>query len=206
MMNIRVLTIEDRVLIKEIALLHQKAFPGFFLTQLGLPFLRTLYNSYLDDINSGIIVAEDGNEVIGFIAYSNDYPCFFRNLIRHRIIQFGWYAFLAFLRHPTFANRLFAAFKKSDSVVKTESYVELASICTDPENEDKGIGSALISYLKNSVDFDKYMFISLETDAEHNEKANHFYQKNGFVKEREYITPEGRKMIEYRYRKEDSLA
>ena len=48
----------------------------------------------------------------------------------------------------------------------------------------------------------QFVFI-LETDADNNEKANRFYLKNGFKKEREYLTAEGRKMIEYRYRQAD---
>ena len=200
MMDIREITAGDRQLIDTIARLHQKAFPSFFLTQLGLMFLRTLYKGYLDDEASGIIVAEETGTIKGFIAYSNDYPRFYRGLIKHKIIQFAWCSFLAVIRHPSFAKRLFGAFKKSESVEKTERYVELASICTDPAAEGQGIGTALIDHLKSVVDFDEYAYINLETDAENNEKANRFYLKNGFQKEREYITAEGRKMIEYRYR------
>ena len=163
-------------------------------------FLRTLYKGYLDDEASGIIVAEETGTIKGFIAYSNDYPRFYRGLIKHKIIQFAWCSFLAVIRHPSFAKRLIGAFKKSESVEKTDRYVELASICTDPAAEGQGIGTALIDRLKSVVDFDEYAYINLETDAENNEKANRFYLKNGFQKEREYITAEGRKMIEYRYR------
>ena len=200
MMDIREITAGDRQLIDTIARLHQKAFPSFFLTQLGLMFLRTLYKGYLDDEASGIIVAEETGTIKGFIAYSNDYPRFYRGLIKHKIIQFAWCSFLAVIRHPSFAKRLIGAFKKSESVEKTDRYVELASICTDPAAEGQGIGTALIDRLKSVVDFDEYAYINLETDAENNEKANRFYLKNGFQKEREYITAEGRKMIEYRYR------
>ena len=198
-MNIRIMTKEDSELIKEIALLHRKAFPNFFLSELGLSFLSLLYTGYLDDNDSGIILAEEGEAIVGFIAYSNDYPRFFKGLIRHRIIQFAGCSFIAVLHHPSFAKRLFAALKKSESVKRTEKYVELASICTDPLREGQGIGSSLITYLKSIVRFDKYAYICLETDAEDNEKAIRFYLKNGFRKEREYITGEGRKMIEFRY-------
>ena len=199
-MDIREISAGDRQLINTIARVHQKAFPSFFLTQLGMTFLKTLYKGYLDDEASGIIVAEEAGIVKGFIAYSNDYPRFYKGLIKHKIIQFAWCSFLAVIRHPSFAKRLFGAFKKSESVEKTERYVELASICTDPAAEGQGIGTALIEYLKSVVDFDVYAYINLETDAENNEKANRFYLKNGFQKKKEYITAEGRRMIEYRYR------
>ena len=202
-MELRELNQQDAGLIGELADLHRKAFPAFFLTQLGLSFLKTLYRGYLDDPDSGIIAAEENGKIKGFIAYSNDYPKFYRNLIRNKIIQFAWCSALAAIRHPSFVKRLLGAFGKSSSVVKDEKYVELASICTDPAMEGQGIGSALIGFLKSIVDFSIYAYINLETDADNNEKANRFYLKNGFKKEREYLTAEGRKMIEYRYRQAD---
>ena len=199
MIQIRELQHEDKQLISLLAVLHKSAFPRFFLTQLGLPFLRTLYNGYLEDENSGIIVAEDDGKLFGFIAYSNDYPSFYRGLIKKHIIKFGFCSLGAAIRHPSFIKRLFGAFKKSKSVVKPEKYVELASICVDLKNEGKGIGSLLIDYLKSNVDFGVYSYINLETDANDNEKANRFYVKNGFVLERQFVTAEGRMMNEYRY-------
>lgn len=199
-MEIREISIEDRKLIDRIAHLHQKAFPSFFLTQLGIPFLKTLYKGYLDDADSGIIIAEESGKIKGFIAYSNDYPRFYRGLIRHKIIQFAWCSFLAVIRHPSFAKRLLGAFGKSESVEKKERYVELASICTDPTAEGQGIGSALIKYLINMVDFNAFAYISLETDAENNDRVNRFYLNNGFVPAEQYTTSEGRKMNEYHFK------
>lgn len=185
--------------IKAIAELHKKAFPSFFLTQLGVPFLRTLYSGYMEDKDSGIIAAEEEGKLVGFIAYSNDYPRFYKGLIKHHLIKFAFCSIGAAIRHPSFIKRLLGAFKKSESVVKTESYVELASICVDPVIESKGVGSALIDYLKGIVDFNKYAYINLETDANGNDGVNRFYVKNGFKLEREFSTAEGRRMNEYRF-------
>lgn len=197
--QIRELEQKDKCLIPSLAVLHKVAFPRFFLTQLGLPFLRTLYNGYLEDDNSGIIIAETEGKLLGFIAYSNDYPCFYRGLIRNHLFKFGLCSLGAAIRHPSFVKRLLWALKKSDSVKKSEKYVELASICVDPIIEAKGIGTSLIDYLKNIVDFSKYQYINLETDAVDNDSVNNFYIKNGFKLERVFFTAEGRKMNEYRY-------
>lgn len=185
--------------IKSIAELHKKAFPSFFLTQLGVPFLRTLYSGYMENRDSGIIVAEEKGKLVGFIAYSNDYPRFYKGLIKNHLVKFAFCSIGAAIRHPSFIKRLLGAFKKSESVVKTESYVELASICVDPEIESKGVGSALIDYLKGIVDFNKYAYINLETDADGNDSVNRFYVKNGFKLERVFTTAEGRRMNEYRF-------
>lgn len=185
--------------IKEIANLHKRAFPSFFLTQLGIPFLRTLYTGYMEDQKSGIIVAEEDGKPVGFIAYSNDYPRFYKCLIKKHLFKFAICSVGAAIRHPSFIKRLLGAFKKSKSVEKAERYVELASICVDPSIESKGEGSALIDYLKAIVDFKTYTYINLETDAEENDSVNKFYIKNGFKIERQFITAEGRKMNEYRF-------
>ena len=199
MAEIRELKTASSDYIKSIAELHKRAFPSFFLTQLGVPFLRTLYAGYIEDRASGIIVAEQNERLVGFIAYSNDYPRFYKGLIKNHLIKFAFCSAGAAIRHPSFITRLLGAFKKSESVVKQEKYVELASICVDPDIESKGVGSALIDYLKGIVDFDKLAYINLETDADGNDGVNRFYEKNDFKLERQYMTSEGRRMNEYRF-------
>lgn len=189
----------DKTYVNNIAQLHKQAFPSFFLTQLGLPFLKTLYRGYILSPYSGIIVSEDNGRLIGFIAYSNDYPRFYRDLVKHHLFSFALCSVGAAIRHPSFIKRILGAFKKSESVEKKEKYVELASICVDPKMECRGIGTKLIDYLKNIVDFNEYEFINLETDAQNNDSVNEFYVKNGFQLYRKYTTKEGRLMNEYRF-------
>lgn len=200
MVVIKELDIASPEHITAIAELHKKAFPTFFLTQLGVPFLRTLYTGYMEDPASGIIVAKDNSKLIGFIAYSKNYPQFYKGLIKHHLIKFAFCSLGAALRHPSFIKRLLGAFKKSDSVVKDDRYVELASICVDPATESKGVGTALIDHLKSIVDFNTYAYINLETDADGNDGVNRFYIKNGFQLDREFTTAEGRRMNEYKYK------
>lgn len=186
-------------LLDEIVKLHIKAFPDFFLTQLGDGFLKTLYLGYLEDKSSGIIVAKEENHLIGFIAYSRDYSNFYKGLIKHHLIKFAFCSLCAAVKHPSFTKRLLGAFKKSDEVVKNEAYVELASIAVNPDAKGKGTGTLLIDYLKKAIDFNKFSYISLETDADNNKSVNEFYKKNGFELAREYTTAEGRRMNEYHY-------
>ena len=199
--TIRELDNPEKKQLERIAFLHMKAFPDFFLTQLGFTFLKTLYTGYAEDENSGIIVAERKDRIIGFIAYSNDYSMFYKGLIKNHLVVFALCSVCAAIRHPSFIKRLLGAFKKSDSVKKEEKYVELASICVDPRIESKGVGSALIRHLKDNVDFNRFAYINLETDADGNDAANSFYCKNDFTLERQFVTAEGRRMNEYRFRR-----
>ena len=199
MVSIRKLNEIDDRYITSLSKLHMKAFPDFFLTKLGLPFLKTLYKGYIEDENSGILVAEINGKLAGFIAYSNEYSRFYKGLLKKHLIRFGFCSLLAVIRHPSFCKRLLGAFKKSDEVRKEEAYVELASICVNPKVGKRGVGSQLIQHLKDITDFSTYAFINLETDACNNDAVNHFYVCNGFDLVRRFVTAEGRKMNEYRY-------
>ncbi len=189
----------DKRVINTIAVLHLEAFPDFFLTKLGKKFVKLLYKCYLKDDESGIIIAKDDENIIGFIAYSKDYPSFYKKLIKKHIVKFALCSIGAVVKHPSFTKRLLGAFRKSNEVKKTEKYIEIASICVDPKRNRKGVGTLLINYIKDDVDYSVYKYINLETDADGNEKVNNFYIKNGFILARTYTTREGRKMNEYRF-------
>lgn len=184
-----------------IAEIHENAFPDFFLTKLGRPFLTTLYQGYIEDRESGIIVAQntDSDQIVGFLAYSKDYSRFYSELRKKHLLTFAVSAALAAFKHPSFIKRLIGAFRKEEEVKRSEKYVELASIGVHPQAQGSGIGGELVDYLFTIIDFKEYHYISLETDAVNNEAVNIFYKKKGFRLAREYTTAEGRKMNEYRY-------
>ena len=192
----------DKNIVNEIVDIHMATFQGFFLTFLGKGFLKQLYEGYIEHKQSNLIVAKQNNEIVGFIAYSSDISDLYKYLIKKKLLLFAWYSFSAFVKNPKILFRLLSAFKKSDEVRRKESYIELASIGVKPDVKAQGIGSSMISYMKEQIDFNEYEYISLETDAENNEYANKIYQKNGFVLARTYKTKQGRKMNEYRYRRQ----
>ena len=193
-------TLKETRDIEQIVNIHMDSFQGFFLTFLGRGFLRQLYRGYIEYPSAGVIIAyEEKGYIEGFLAFSEDLSGLYKYLIRKRLLQFAWFAFLGFLRRPQILLRLLRAFLKPEESRRKENYMELASIGVLPSCAGKGIGSCLISELKRHTDFQRCSYIKLETDAVGNEKVNRFYLSNGFVREREYVTREGRKMNEYRY-------
>lgn len=200
MMRIRKIGDTEKDTINDIVSIHLNTFTGFFLTFLGRGFLNLMYRSYAEYNDSGILVAFEEEKPVGFLAYSGDLNGLYKYMIKKRLILFAWYSLGAFFRKPTVFMRLVRAFLKPSESKREEKYVELASIGVAPNVKSKGIGSQLIDALKAQVDFEKYAYITLETDAVNNEGANLFYKKNGFILEREFETNEGRKMFEYRYR------
>lgn len=201
MITIRRINDNEKQIIKAVVRIHLDTFTGFFLTFMGKGFLTQMYTSYCQHTESGLLVAFEGENPVGFLAYSGDFSGLYKYMIKTRLIPFAWYSLGAFLRKPRVFMHLLGAFFKPSEAKRPEKYVELSSIGVDPQVKSKGIGSELISALIEQVDFHRYAYINLETDAVNNEGANHFYQKNGFVLERSFETNEGRKMNEYRYRR-----
>ena len=199
MIAIREVKSEEKELINDIVSIHLNTFTGFFLTFMGRGFLNQMYRSYCDHDESGLLVAEDNGKAIGFLAYSGDFSGLYKFMIKTRLIPFGWYSVGAFFRRPSAFMHIIKAFLKPSEVKRVEKYVELSSIGVDPSIKSKGVGSQLIDKLKQIVDFREFAYITLETDAVNNEGAIHFYEKNGFVRERMYETDGCRKMYEYRY-------
>ena len=201
-MEIRQVNAKEKKIIKQIVQIHMDTFKGFFLTFMGKGFLKNLYKSYCQHKESGLLVAFENNEPVGFFFFFGDYSGFYKFMIKRKLIPFAWYSLGAFIRKPKTFIRLIRAFSKSDDVKRNEKYIELASIGVKPESKSRGVGSSLITKLKENVDFNVYSYISLETDATNNLAANRFYSKNGFELIRTYETKEGRKMNEYNFRRE----
>ena len=198
--KIKITSLKNCKRIPEVVDVHMASFSSFFLTFLGKNFLKYLYCGFVKHPGSGLFVAVNNrNQIVVFLAYSDDLSGFYKFLIKQYLVPFVWYGGCACLRRPKIFFRLLRAFRYPSDAKREESYVELSSIGVLPEISDSGIGKRLIQVLKQKTDWKKYEYIKLETDAEKNEKANQFYWKNGFVLNHSYETPEGRKMNEYRY-------
>lgn len=199
-MEVRSISCIEMKIIDDIVSIHLDTFQGFFLSFMGRGFLKLMYCSYVEHINSGILVSFENEKPIGFLAYSSNLSGLYKYMLKKKVIQFAWYSVGAFLRKPSVFMRLVRAFLKPSEAKRKEKYIELASIGVTPNAKSKGVGSQLIETLKSMVNFNEFAYIKLETDAINNEVANHFYLKNGFIIEKEFETSEGRKMFEYRYR------
>lgn len=195
----RIESTHNQELVDAIVDIHMNTFTGFFLTFLGKGFLKQLYNGFMEHSGSGMIVAFENDELVGFLAYSEELSAFYKYLIQKKLLLFAWYALGAFFRKPKVLFRLLRAFTYSKESKRDERYVEVSSIGVLPVAKGHGVGSGMIEYLIELVDRNKFDYIKLETDTDNNESVNRFYEKNGFELKRLYVTPEGRRMNEYQY-------
>lgn len=183
--------------VEQIVAIHLTSFPGFFLTFLGKGFLKYLYRGFILHPDSGILVAKEESRVVGVLAYSTELSKFYSFILRRYFFPFAWYGFLGALRSPKSILRIIRALTYPSAKKTDEKYIEISSIAVDPIVQTKGIGSELIKQLCEMFKDSEFQVIRLETDAENNEAANTFYQKNGFSIDSISQSPEGRRMNHY---------
>ncbi len=208
--------ITDTKYASQIADIHVRTFKGFFLTFLGEGFLIEMYKGFMAHEYSGVLGAfEDESKntkhsLIGFLAYSENISQFYNYLLKKKLIAFAWYSILALFRKPKVMFRLIRALTYSKVSLRDDNYITLASIGVVPNFLNKGVGSLLITALKEQVGESmknqkdhkngaQFKYIKTETDKVNNESVNAFYLKNGFVLDSSFTTKEGRQMNEYRY-------
>lgn len=182
-----------------VAKVHEIAFPGFFLTNLGCGFLRELYSGFLSHSSGVIFVAEDAGEVVGFIAGTFSPETFFRELRRQRGIMFLIHAIPAVLRNPmTVVSRLYGAFfYQGDKPISFKNGALLSSIGVVPKMVGKNVGRLLIENFESEVISSGVDFVYLTTDRIGNDRVNAFYQKCGYYEDASFTQYANRKMFRY---------
>jgi len=193
-----IIKIEVRHL-SQIADVHMKAFPNFFLTFLGPRFLREFYGSFLYDSVGIGFVAEDAESgrVLGVIVGPLMPDGYFKRLLIKRWWAFCLASISAVLMRPVIIKRLFRALFYRGEAPSGQQRALLSSVAVCPQAQGQGVGQALVRRWVEEVERRGYSGCYLTTDAHNNDKINHFYQKLGWQVESTYTTPEGRVMNRY---------
>ena len=192
-----VITPEDA---PHLARLHQRAFPDFFLSRLGEPFLVQFYLGFVDDPTAVIVVVRDDNRCPQGVAVgTTDAPGFFGRLLRRRLGGFIGASARAVLRHPSTAPRLLQAVLYRGDVPRGREGALFSSMCVDPTLAGNGIGSALIANWTQRARTMGAERAFLTTDAEGNDVVNAWYRREGWVVTDEFIAAGGRAMNRYEF-------
>lgn len=181
-----------------LAALHRRAFPGFFLSRLGEPFLRQFYLGFVDDETAVTVVARDERGQPFGVAVGTTHPVgFFSRLLRRRLVGFALASAAAVLRDPRTAPRLLSAVRyRGDAAPGCEGAL-LSSICVDPARSGGGRGSTLLSEWRRQAQIMGAERAFLTTDAEGNEAVNRFYERDGWILHDQFTTAQGRPMNRY---------
>ena len=184
--------------IKTIVSVHLSSFPGFFLSFLGPRFL-TLYYSRICSAPEGIgfVYLNPDNKPAGFVAGTTNPRGFYSRLLKEDWLRFSIASLAAVWRKPSVVRRITRAlFHPSQNPVGKE-VAGLFSIGVSPELQGTGAGKKLVQAFLEDARERGCKKVFLTTDRDDNDVVNAFYQRIGFTVERQYITPEGRRMNEY---------
>jgi ribosomal protein S18 acetylase RimI-like enzyme len=177
---------------------HIDSFPGFFLSFLGPRFLSLYY--------AGICAAPEGIGFVylntsgvpaGFVAGSSNPRGFYSRLLKRDWLRFSFASAGAIIRKPSVIGRVTRGLFHPGGNPVGDDVAGLFSIGVLPELQGTGAGKKLVqAFLRETTKRGcKRMFLT--TDRDDNDAVNAFYQKLGFSIERQYETPEGRRMNEY---------
>lgn len=131
---------------KPLATLHRRAFPGFFLSHLGEPFLRQFYLGFVDDETAVTVVARDElGEPYGVTVGTTHPAGFFSRLLLRRLMGFVFASAAAVLRDPRTFPRIISAVRYRGDTAPGHDGALLSSICVYPAWSGGGVRSTLLS-------------------------------------------------------------
>ena len=181
---------------------HQASFPNFFLSQLGPAFLQAYYDLVLRFEYGIILVSEECQAIDGFCA-GFLYPSQFYQRMSASKMHFALPILRGVLANPRCFSRVVRRSRRvadqSQQSPDTQTHVtcELSSIAVDPVSMGVGLGKALLLAFQAEAQARGAEQITLTTDADNNERVNHFYQRMGFTLSKSYVADEQRVMNEY---------
>lgn len=198
-MTIRNACVRDLV---QVVSVHQSAFVGFFMTDLGPRFLRAYYQQVLDFPEHLFLVSQSETQeaLLGFVAGFLNPPEFYRRLRSRK-----WFFALCAASHlslrPKLWKRALAGLRRTQerSQSRSSQVAELASLAVRPCTQGKGVGRALVLAFLEQARARGAEKVYLTTDAHDNDPVNAFYQKLGFRLSRQFWHTPDRLMNEYEY-------
>ena len=160
---------------------HKMAFPGFFLTRMGRPFLRAYYQAVLDFDDSIALVGcdDDAGALLGFaVGFRN--PRGFYELFARRRRQLLPAIFFAVLRDPVLVREILRNMRRVEAQAREPvNAVELSSIAVG--HAGAGVGGQLLDAFAAQAGESGANSLFLTTDADENDAVRRFYERRGFT-------------------------
>jgi GNAT superfamily N-acetyltransferase len=167
--------------INQVVEIHIKAFPGFFLSELGNDVLRVFYKSLLQDKKTIFYGVKNEGALVGFFVVSLEPTGLYSRLFFKNISRFILPLFFSFSKNFSLLKRMMTSASSSSKLeVSTMYSASLLSICVSPAHVGKGIGKILLTTLENELRLRKRNGYYLTTDAYNNYSTNQFYLNFGF--------------------------
>jgi ribosomal protein S18 acetylase RimI-like enzyme len=168
--------------LESIAVIHSRAFPGFFLTDLGPAVLRLYYGTVLNHASGVLLLAHCGGRPAGFVCGFSSQSDFYAAWTKQK-----WRVLMvaapALLRDPRRIARLLVGYRWSRSLEVRcgKDRAELSSIAVAPEFAACGIGTNLLQGFREVLVRRAADSYELTTDALDNDPVNAFYVRQGLT-------------------------
>ena len=181
----------------QIAKIHSKSFPNFFLTTLGYSFLKTYYRSCVKSKEAISISAieQDDKKLLGFAVGCFNSEGFYKRLIFSNLFEYSFRALVILFTKPTALIRFYKNLEKNNGKEDKGNYAELLSIGVLPDKNGFGIGQGLLVEFENQVRENGVNTITLTTDSDSNDSVLRFYKKSGYTVYYDFETFPNRKML-----------
>ncbi len=192
---IRTMNMRD---INQVVAVHISSFPDFFLSFLGSRFLFLFYSGICSDPDGIAFVYMNESRIpVGFVAGTLNPQGFYSRLLKRDWLKFAFASITPTLRKPSTIWRVARAVFHPSNNPLGDDVAGLFSICMLPELQGQGAGTKLVRAFLDEAKQRGCRRIVLTTDRDNNDAVNAFYTKLGFAIERQYATPDGRRMNEY---------
>ncbi len=179
----------------KVSLIHTKAFKDFFLTSLGMNFLKTYYRACLKNQHTIAFCAEDNmGNLVGFATGSIWAKGYHKTIFLNNIISFIASLTFSILKNPRILIRLVMNLEKKENTNDTGEYAELLSICVNPDYKGGGVGKELLMVFHLEVKKRGGVKVALTTDKLNNEAVLAFYKKCGYTTLYDFIAYPKREM------------
>jgi len=198
--EIRIVDLDDTSITRVVGI-HARAFPGFYLSELGAPFLGAYYMTVLEYRRGILLGAYSGDSLIGFVAGYMD-PSGFHIHMNSRRRRFLAPLLLAVVRKPCLMPRTLYNLKENRRLGATTftkmRAAELSSLAVSPEKKGRGVGRVLVAAFVERAGSMGAEEVLLTTDSNQNEAVNRFYLGQGFELVRTIAAGAGRTKNLYR--------
>lgn len=184
--------------VKYVVAVHLVSFPGFFLSFLGSRFLALFYSG-ICSVPEGIafVYLNDAGIPVGFVAGTSNPGGFYSRLLKQKWLKFALASIVPVFKKPSIFRRVARAVSHPSDNPIGDDVAGLFSIGVLPELQGTGAGKKLVKAFLDEAIKRGCQKVFLTTDRDSNDDVNLFYTKLGFSVERQYVTPESRRMNEY---------
>ena len=178
--------------VNDIARIHLISFSGFFLSSLGLNFLKIYYSSCLKNKNTiAIGLFDECGNLQGFAIGTSNASGFQKEILINKF-------FISLIRmiilRPSILIRLVFNLNKSPQKRDVKDYAELLSIAVLPKLKGYGYGKMLLDEFEFNAKKMGVNKVALTTDFYDNDTVINFYKTNNYRIYYDFTTYPKRKM------------